>query len=232
MNPESFDIHDYRYERKFSIAEISRHEVESIVRFHPAMFSEIYQRRFVNNLYFDSLQMKHYFDNIDGASCRMKVRIRWYGDLFGAVEKPVLEFKIKTGALGKKESSQLSQFWINEKDFPYDTVVNAVKESDIPNTLKSDFISLKPSLLNRYSRKYYQSADGNYRVTIDSEMTFYQVNTHHRAFSNKSVDMVSIVLELKYDHDKDHLADYVSSYFPFRLTKSSKYVAGVERLYV
>ena len=38
---------DYRYERKFFVTELSNHEVESIVRLHPAMFSAIFKARVV-----------------------------------------------------------------------------------------------------------------------------------------------------------------------------------------
>ena len=42
------DTDNYRYERKFFISELTRQEVESIIRINPVMFSEIYHERFVN----------------------------------------------------------------------------------------------------------------------------------------------------------------------------------------
>jgi len=33
-------------------------------------------------------------------------------------------------------------------------------------------------------------ADGNYRVTIDSELVFYQVNAHNHSFSHKLFDRI------------------------------------------
>ena len=41
----------------------------------------------------------------------------------------------------------------------------------------------------------------------------------------------SIILELKYNYQDDDEAHIISSYFPFRMTKNSKYVSGVETLY-
>ena len=90
LNPTSF-----RYERKFLVSELNRFEIESIVRLHPAIFSEIYHQRSVNNIYFDTMNVSNYLDNINGVKQRLKVRIRWYGDLFGFIDKSVLEFKIK-----------------------------------------------------------------------------------------------------------------------------------------
>jgi SPX domain protein involved in polyphosphate accumulation len=217
----------YRYERKFSISELTRQEVECAVRHNPGMFSEIYHQRFVNNLYFDSFDMESYFDNIDGSKDRSKFRIRWYGDLFGVLEGPVLEIKIRKGLLGKKLSFPLSPFSIERENFEPNAIVKAVKTSDIPDALKLVLISLEPSLLNQYNRRYYLSADGNYRITIDSEMVFYQANAHNRTFIHKSSDKANTILELKYDQDKDYYADRITSYFPFRITKSSKYADGI-----
>ena len=89
----------FRYERKFKISEIDRNYVETLVKYHPAMFSEIFHERIVNNIYFDTLNMDYYYDNKSGSSKRMKVRIRWYGNQFGLIEKPVLELKIKDGLI-------------------------------------------------------------------------------------------------------------------------------------
>ena len=88
---------DYRYERKFVTSELSKYHVESIVKTHPAIFSEIYQLRNVNNMYFDSFRLVNYSDNVDGSSDRIKIRIRWYGELFGKIKNPVLEIKEKKG---------------------------------------------------------------------------------------------------------------------------------------
>ena len=93
----------YRYERKYFITEITYGDIDSIVKLHPAMFSEIFHKRSVNNIYFDSPDLNNYFDNIDGNMYRVKSRIRWYGRTFGVIEKPVLELKIKNGLLGRKE---------------------------------------------------------------------------------------------------------------------------------
>ena len=87
---------------------------------------------------------------------------------------------------------------------------------------------MEPSLLNRYKRKYVQSSDGNYRITVDTKMVFYDINKHNNLFLNKIVDYLNTVVELKYNYGKDDYAEHIVKYFPFRLTKSSKYVTGIE----
>ena len=106
------DTKNFRYERKFFISGLTKTEVEKIINFHPAMFFEIFQKRLVNNIYFDSSELNSYYDNINGDLNRIKTRIRWYGELFGEIEKPFLELKIKCGLLGKKLRFSLPPFKI------------------------------------------------------------------------------------------------------------------------
>ena len=82
--------------------------------------------------------------------------------------------------------------------------------------------------MNRYLRQYFQTADRKYRITIDSRMEFYE--THHRAntFLHRVIDDRNTVLELKYSVEEETNMKSVLNYFPFRMTKSSKYVSGVE----
>ena len=65
------------------------------------------------NFYFDSVNFNNYYDNLDGNIFRTKIRIRWYGDLFGYIENPVLELKIKNGLLGNKISYNLIPYKFN-----------------------------------------------------------------------------------------------------------------------
>src|SRR5882672_3959960 len=97
----------YRYERKFLIEDIAPAEVEAGVRHNPALFYTEYPPRAVNNIYFDSADLRHYHRNVDGHHERVKARIRWYGPLFGQVLHPVLEIKRKQGLLGSKAAARL-----------------------------------------------------------------------------------------------------------------------------
>ena len=121
---------NYRYERKFLISELTREEVQSLIKSHTVMFREIYHPRYVNNIYFDTFDMGSYFDNVNGAFNRVKVRIRWYGDLFGPIKKPILEFKIKKGLLGTKISNPLCPFFLNE-NFNSHVLTGVFEKSDI-----------------------------------------------------------------------------------------------------
>jgi SPX domain protein involved in polyphosphate accumulation len=220
-----------RYERKFLITDYSYKDMEQMIKFHPACFSEIYHERIVNNIYFDSPGLMHYFDNVEGSPERLKVRIRWYGDIFGKINKPVLEFKIKKGLLGRKESYVLGAFTLNV-EFNMQEIENALNFEGVPTHIKNEVLSLKPTLLNSYTRRYYLSADKNYRITVDHHLTYYGISLHGNNFTNKSLDLNSTVMELKYNSNLEDEAKFVANQFSFPLTKSSKYLQGLERVFI
>ena len=174
---------------------------------------------------------KSYFDNIDGNSDRTKVRIRWYGELYDNIKKPTLELKIKNGILGHKLHFLLKPLntttQLNKLD-----IVQLTSNVDIPQHILAKIKVLTPTLLNRYNRKYFLSADKRFRITIDTNQVFYKICSINRYFLNRCRDNSSIVLELKYDRNADKDASYITERIPFRLTKSSKYVRGIEKLYL
>ncbi|HUU27502.1 MAG TPA: VTC domain-containing protein [archaeon] len=221
---------DYRIERKFVIHGIISKEVEFLIKSHPAVFTEIYPLRPVNNIYFDSISFKNYTENIDGCPARRKMRIRWYGDLFGYVENPVLELKTKNGLLGRKYFYPLDPFYIHEKS-NISAVLDAVKNIEQEKAIRHELKSLKPTILNHYNRRYYQSADRNYRLTMDTDVEYFRIGSYNNNFLHKINNKTHVILELKYTRDIDHKAGYITNCFPFRVTKNSKYVEGIEELY-
>ena len=46
------------------------------------MFKKIYPNRKINSIYFDCENLKNVWDNINGFSKRIKIRLRWYNNLF------------------------------------------------------------------------------------------------------------------------------------------------------
>ena len=223
-------MEELRYERKYLITDYSWRDVEQLIKLNPACFSEIFHERIVNNIYFDTPGFSNYYDNVEGSPDRLKVRIRWYGNVFGKIEKPVLEYKIKHGLLGKKETYNLNSFTINEA-FSESEIIKALNIEGIPKNIKNELLSMKPALLNSYTRKYFLSKDKNFRITIDRNLTYYRINYSGNTFTNKVTDHQSTVLELKYDASMQEEARAVSDKLPFALTKNSKYLHGLERVF-
>jgi hypothetical protein len=219
-----------RCERKFLISNLSTLEVEELILLHPALFSPIYHERFVNNIYFDNLEFLSYFENQDGITPRKKVRIRWYGELNGQIKEPILEIKKKSGIVGKKETHALPAVAF-KKFFSWDNYLNPLYNSIANKSFKNELILLEPTLINRYCRKYFLSADGHYRITLDSNINFFPVRPFPPMIMPNELPETYCILELKYNHIKDSNAPRITNHFPFRLTKSSKYVLGINKLH-
>jgi SPX domain protein involved in polyphosphate accumulation len=219
-----------RCERKFLVSDLSVDELEDVILHHPAMFTPIFSERYVNNIYFDSLEFMSYRQSIEGLDQRKKIRIRWYGDLSGPIKNPVLETKKKWGTVGKKEIYPLSNFKF-EDFFSEAATLDLIKKVSLTENLKKDLYFLEAKLINRYNRKYFLSANGCYRITLDFNIFFYPVRPFPPAFFKNTICEPYSVLELKYNHVHDNEASKITSHLPFRLTKSSKYVSGVYKLY-
>jgi len=219
-------IENLRYERKFYVEDLTAREVELIVKHHPAMFKEIYYERRVNSLYFDKFKFKHFTDSLDGESKRIKVRIRWYGDLFGSVKDPILEFKFKSNTLVGKLLYPISSFQMNE-DISAETMRDILRDSSLPENIEHCLQELNPYIAISYSRKYFLSADGLYRITIDRDVNGYRMRHYHNNFSHQTKSSSHIILECKYDRDTEKDISSITNLFPFRMTKSSKYVDGM-----
>jgi SPX domain protein involved in polyphosphate accumulation len=220
---------DLRFERKYLISTHTKEMVEQVIKLHPAGFSPIYHPREVNNIYFDTLGLKFFYDNLDGEKDRLKVRIRWYGSLLGLIEKPVLEYKIKNGLLGRKESYRLQPFLLNNT-FSKASIFEALQKLMESKQISNELLSLRPTLLNRYQRKYFLSKDKKIRITIDSRLEYYGINYIGNRFINKSLDKQTVILEMKYNPEMDDYVRNISAHLPFQLTKSSKYLQGLERV--
>lgn len=222
---------EYRYERKFLVDRLDASQARAMVKRHPGMFYEPYPPRYVNNLYLDTKGMDNYLDNVNGVGDRRKVRIRWYADLFKDIEKPVLEFKIKQGLVGIKRVYPLTPFTMDRR-FDQRCCPDIWRQSDLPARVEHYLRGLNVVLCNRYHRRYFATRDQQFRVTIDSEMAYYQVKRANNCFLHRQVDYRHIVVELKYLESMDEQAQRMAAFFPFIVTKSSKYVTGIERVFL
>ena len=222
------NVKGFRYERKFYIEDLSAEEVELMIKLHPAIFREIYHERSVNNIYFDSFNLHNYFDNINGIDRRLKVRIRWYGDLFGFIENPTLELKLKHNLHVGKLFYPLKPF-ILDNTFSINFIKSVFAESFLDEKIKLYLKDLDFSLLNCYRRKYFLSDDHHYRITVDNDIKACRLNPLANNFLHKTICR-GVILELKYAKSSDVHVDEITNHFPFRMTRSSKYVAGIEKL--
>jgi len=211
----------FRYERKFVVPCLNKKESEAVILSNSFLFREIYYERQINNIYLDTLDMTSYFDNTLGNSDRIKIRIRWYGEL-EKIKEPVLEIKVKRGLVGTKLSFPLKPFSIFCR---FDELQKVFESSNLPDWLMEALRARRFALLNCYKRKYYLSACGGFRITIDSDLTYLNILNQPEISLSRKVEDDYHILELKYDVDRN--PENITTQFPFRMTKSSKYVTGL-----
>ena len=146
-------MNTYRYEIKFIVPGQFSHTIDHAIKLNPAMFTKIYEPRYINNIYFDN-NLTKYMENIDGISNRKKIRIRWYGDFFGHVKTPVLEIKEKKSMLINKRSYSFPSFDTNSSI----NIKNMINYKISDNKQNYQFLKLMEStVVNRYNRRYFLS---------------------------------------------------------------------------
>lgn len=221
-------IDNARYEKKF-VTRMPYYEIERIIRLNPALFLGVFKERKINNIYLDGIDYKNYFDNLNGNSSRFKIRIRWYGETFGKIE-PRLELKIKNGEFGWKFIFPLKPFKLDNNFSAKFLQEEVLMKSKLPDWLAEQIKFFYPALLNFYKRKYFVSADGKYRITLDREMVFYRIKKNNNTFREKIIDNEHSIVELKYKRGDYKEAHWITQNLPFRISANSKYIKGIDVL--
>ncbi len=235
FNP--FDLKAYktqhRFERKFIVP------IEQIDRIETLLLAQgcspIYHPRWINNMYCDKLDMNHLNDNIEGYSQRTKLRFRWYGDVFGDIQVTA-EYKDKVDDVNQKASKKIGEFhWKSReeihslyKQFEVALLDSGTANSTINNSnsdLKTpdsnaflEVVQHQPTLMNRYLRKYYMNPHESVRVTIDTDLSFYNCGTKLEHQNHEYA-----IVEMKSPSNSPIIDDLI----PYQTSKSSKYVEGL-----
>lgn len=204
-------------------------EVLAGVRQNGAMFFEEFPQRVVNNIYFDTPSLRNYHQNVDGDRDRVKVRVRWYGPLFGHARKPVLELKRKQGLLGTKDSAVLPALEVHPR-LSGAAILDWLKAAPLAPILRRDVEGVEPVLMNRYHRRYFRSADRRLRLTVDTGLEFYHIALHQHTVLHRARAKPFVIVEVKYEDEDHDLAAVAVNDLPFRLHRMSKYVLGMELL--
>ena len=220
----------YRYERKYYIAGEDYSFVRTLILNHPASFHSVFYPRMINNIYFDTPGFDFFYDNVNGNQLRKKIRIRWYDETFAHQKKLTLEYKLKNGLLGDKISYKLADIYTGD-GFEINKVRNEVKACQLPIDVTNELLTSYPTLLNRYVREYFISDDGKCRITLDKDLSFFRIHSGKNFFKTNYHVSGDLIMEMKYNPVDESRADSISQNFPFRITKSSKYVIGVQNLY-
>ena len=192
---------------------------------HSAAFQKEYEDRYVNNIYFDTLDFKNYYDNLNGLADRLKIRLRWYGRDISRIQNPALEIKYKRNLYSAKKIQKIHKH-VDLKKLNWSSLFQVLSSQELERTLHRD--AYMPVLCNRYLREYYRSKCGRFRLTLDQNLSYLpQSSQTNINLSRRRCIEKHTIVELKAERSYIDKLDRVCSAFPFRITKSSKYVIGV-----
>jgi hypothetical protein len=197
--------------------------IEAALISSPLGFHSPFPPRQINSLYFDSYDFRALEDSLSGSSIRQKTRLRWYGKTEYS-SNPTLEFKCKQGHLSWKILRKTT-FCIDFNATTWDSAFLDDEEEITVDLSKTLLLSnLRPTSLVSYSRRYFESADGRLRVTLDEDLTFRD----QTIYSGPNLlyfrhHPEKLVIEIKVaEKDSDLLQDLAKT-LPFVPRRFSKY---------
>ena len=206
-----------RYERKYEL----NYGVLDLVGSFLALngFFEVFPKRQVSSIYFDTNDLEMLCDNLDGISHRKKYRVRWYDGNYLTAR---FEEKRKDSMLGTKIVSPISNACCAGG---LTGIIDSILGVDDASFL--DQGTYAPILLVEYERRYYSSYDNLIRATIDTQLSCepYSNCLSKDFIRNEPLPLDSVILEFKYNSTLDsYFRNIIVNDIPFRSTKYSKYV--------
>lgn len=226
-------MNNYRSEIKFVCYRNNYSLIKSWIKFHKYNFFKEYEDRNINNIYFDSLDYKAFDDNLIGLPSRLKIRYRWYGNLFSENKKNEgsLEFKFKKNIYGYKKIFKINDLTLNLSS-TWREIKNKIQKS---LTQEYKIIFDKNSekiLINRYKREYFISKNKKLRVTLDRniqifDQRFASLKPNYK-FKNFTQDY--LVIEFKFNKEDKMFLNDLDINIPIKASRNSKYINGVRSI--
>ena len=109
-------------------------------------------------------------------------------------------------------------------------IQNIFNSSKLPLPILESVKMVSPTLLNSYLRKYFLSANNKFRITLDDKLLYYKIDKRLNNFNFIPTKDANKIVELKYGLSDDKMANTISTQFPFRLNKNSKYINGINTI--
>lgn len=229
MNAPSLDVPESaRHEVKFATGEGELERVLHWLRMHPAGFASPYPARIVNNVYFDTFDYRAVDEKLAGTSARRKLRYRWYGAAL-LPQAGVLELKCRHNVFGWKLACPVPH--APEPSDSWAGIVAALRRAVSPEGRV--WLAEHPAtvLINRYLRRYFLSADGRVRATVDTGLVALDQRYKPRPNVDRPAPSVRrLVLELKFARDDRDRAAELMADVPIRVSPHSKYTLAVEAI--
>jgi len=218
-----------RTEKKYTFNQVDKNSVRDWLLGSVLGFKEVFYKREVNSIYFDSHDYSCYEENLSGVSKRSKARLRWYNDIDPLSSKATFEMKVKSNHLGNKLSHQFNFKDLDHTSSRHNLIIQLRNLLPIEMLPYFDAFS-EPSLIVSYQREYYEDHQKKVRVTLDDEIIFSRPG-YENLFSmndNQRVPMSHGVLEVKIENASE--AEWKKMFFSNYLIRGgrhSKYAIGI-----
>jgi len=220
---------DARQEIKFVSYEHQLHYLLSWIRLHPVGFYQPFPDRWINNVYFDTHSYHAYSQNLSGASQRVKLRYRWYGET-SLPDVGVLELKCRRNYFGWKRRYPVGLMPAHKGD-SWKGIRTQIHEQISLEGQKVLEVNPVPVIINRYYRKYFVSKNGKVRITVDLHQAVWdQRYRAHPYFGKKTNIPHTLVVEVKFSRKDREFASRILQGIPVRVSRHSKYINGVRAI--
>ncbi len=207
----------WRFERKFVLSPLEFMQFEKQILLSD--LEMLYPDRKINNCYLDDVRNNAYLESLEGYSEKMKVRMRWYGELFSEAV-PTLEFKIKQNNSNRKELFKLYKT-LFDPTFDWVQYTEEIKRYLLKEYSFYLADKFQPVLINSYQRSYFSNFSKSFRLTVDSDLRFMSPNTTLEAWNGHTIN--KYIVELKFNNAQ------ILTDFPLlmNLGKFSKFSTGM-----
>ncbi len=215
-----------RMEIKFISDEVHLDHILHWLHLHPSAFTRPFPDRWVKNVYFDTWDCRAFSENLGGASLRAKVRYRWYGES-KTPEAGMLEIKRKRNLFGWKLQYKVAQTPYQPRA-GWKEIRHAMLAHLSPEGRRWLEDNPLPVLINRYRRRYFESADGKIRATVDTALGIWDQRFDCRPNYRRQANLPAVmVVEFKFARRDRDLASDVVRTMPLRVSRFSKYASGL-----
>ena len=201
-----------------------------------SFFKESYKPRYVNSLYFDTPNYDFASSNMSGESRRIKVRTRWYGELYESFlssflsDVQVFNFEVKRKVNSLSDKLTIGEIKFEKKD-NYLRRVELIQnqlESVCSNYSTLSAFKFVSTLFTNYEREYYElNSDRRVRLTIDKNISY----SNSKAPSDPILLAKDyVIVELKFHPESRDKINKLMKNFPFRQVRSSKYLSSIAQI--
>jgi hypothetical protein len=190
----------FRKEKKYLVNNFQFHELKNNLL--KIGMLNLYDKRQINSIYFDSMDYKMFHDSEEGVLARKKIRIRWYN----STNKYSYEEKISS----------------IEGRYKKVKVLNDISRTDQilkHRPIDQSYGSLYPSIKVTYERTYYLLND--MRITFDRNIIYKNLCNDNQVEYRDPKCVVEIKVPINMSDD------YIKKHMPQPTSRFSKYCRGV-----